>query len=98
MTSLPALTIGILSLAQHSLTMINAISGVTSLVTLSSSSLNSLVNGFGKVMALSGPQTLTCDITLSPTSYKFPGALPPEIGYLSGVTSAVQTQSVTYKC
>ena len=34
---------GTLNLAQNSLTMINAISGVTSLVTLTPSSLNSLV-------------------------------------------------------
>ena len=83
---------GTLSLAQNSIIMINSISSVTSLVTLSLSSLNSLVNTIGKLLSLTGTQTLTGDVTLSITTYKFSSASPAEIGYLSGVTSAIQTQ------
>ena len=64
--------------------------------TLSPSSFNSLVKTIGKVRSLSGTQTLIGDVTLSPTTYKFSGALPAEIGYFNGVTSALQTQSVTF--
>ena len=93
LTALAPLTMaGTLSMGQNSFTMINSISSMTSLVTLSPSSLNSLVTSIGKLMSLSGIQTLTGDITLSPTTYIFSGALPTEIGYLSGVTSGIQTQ------
>ena len=50
------------------------------------------MNSIGTALTLSDTQTLTGNITLTPTTYKFSGALPAEIGYLSGVTSAVQTQ------
>ena len=43
-------------------------------------------------MKLSGSQTLTANITLTGGTYTFAGALPSEIAYLSGVTSAIQTQ------
>ena len=43
-------------------------------------------------MKLGGSNTITSNITLTPTTMKFSGASPTEIGYLSGVTSAIQTQ------
>lgn len=42
-------------------------------------------------MTLGGAQVLSSDVT-STSTYKFLGALPSEIAYLSGVTSAIQTQ------
>ena len=36
--------------------------------------------------------TVTADTTLTPTTYKFCGATVTELGYLTGVTSAIQTQ------
>ena len=39
----------------------------------------------------SGTTALACDVALS-GAYKFSGATPTEIGYLSGVSSALQTQ------
>ena len=36
--------------------------------------------------------TVTADTTLTPSAYKFCGATVTELGYLRGVTSAIQTQ------
>ena len=43
-------------------------------------------------MKLSGINAVTGDITFSTNTYKFCGALPTEIAYLSGVTSSISTQ------
>ena len=52
-----------------------------------------MATALGKHMKLSEAQTLTGNITLSHgNTYTFSGALPSEIGNLSGVTSRTQTQ------
>jgi hypothetical protein len=43
-------------------------------------------------MRLTGEQTLTGNLSFLDDTYTFSGAKPSQIGYLSGVTSSIQTQ------
>ena len=43
-------------------------------------------------MRLTEEQTLTGNLTFHDDTYMFSGAKPSQIGYLSGVTSSIQTQ------
>ena len=62
------------------------VNGVLTAVT-ESIQAGAVATALAKCMKLSGAQTLTGSITLSSGSnYTFCGALPSEIGYLSGVT------------
>ena len=68
------------------------VNGVLTAVT-ESIEAGAVATALAKCMKLSGAQTLTGSITLSSgNNYTFCGALPSEIGYLSDVTSGIQTQ------
>ena len=47
----------------------------------------------GTCMKMGVSNTVTADTTLTPSTYKFCGATVTEHGYLSGVTSSIQTQT-----